>query len=217
MFHAISAAVDDSLPPMLEILRRIDPSFREIPSQADPRKSFAFENKDRYRIEFLTPNTGSADYDREPAPMPALGGAYAQPLRFLDFLIHEPVRSVMLHRAGFSVTVPSPERYAVHKLIVASRRQDDNNGHLKRDKDVRQAEILIEALIGTRRHAELAEIYAEAWKRGPHWREAITKGMSLMSEKLLPQIKDGIALGLIEIDENPGEYGLKASAPGRRF
>ena len=99
--------------------------------------------------------------------MPALGGAYAQPLRFLDFLLIDPVRSVMLHRSGVSVTVPAPERYAVHKLIVDSRRQADGNGILKRDKDVKQVEILMEALIKTRRHAELAEAYAEAWERGP--------------------------------------------------
>jgi hypothetical protein len=216
-FHAISASVEDTLPPMLEILRGIDPTFREIPSQADSRKSFAYENKDRYRVEFLTPNTGSADHDGKPAPMPALGGAYAQPLRFLDFLIHEPVRSVMLHRSGISVTVPAPERYAVHKLIVASRRQDDDNGHLKRDKDVKQAEVLMEALIGTRRGSDLAEAYAEAWQRGPAWKEAIAKGMSFISDRHRPEIKDGLASGLIEIGEDPGDYGLEASALTRRF
>lgn len=216
-FHAISAAVEDSLPPMLEILQRVDPTFREIPSQTDSRKSFAFENKDRYRIEFLTPNTGSADHAGKPAPMPALGGAYAQPLRFLDFLLTDPVRSVMLHRSGISVTVPAPERYAVHKLIVASRRQADDNGILKRDKDVRQAEILMEALIETRRHADLAEVYAEAWKRGPSWKEGIAKGMSFMHEKLLLRMMDGLALGLVEIGEEPEEYGLEASAAKRRF
>ncbi|WP_457091136.1 nucleotidyltransferase family protein [Microvirga sp. P5_D2] len=215
--HAISAAVADTLPPMLDILRKLDPTFREIPSQTDARRSFAFENKDRYRIEFLTPNMGSADHDGKPAPMPALGGAYAQPLRFLDFLLTDPVRSVMLHRSGIAVTVPAPERYAVHKLIVASRRQADGNGILKRDKDVKQAEILMDALIKTRRHSELAEAYAEAWKRGPSWKEGIAKGMGFMSGKLLAPIVDGLAIGLTEIEEEPEKYGVGASAAKRRF
>lgn len=60
--------------------------------------------------------------------MPALGGASADPLRFLDFLIYEPVRAVLLHKSGISVIVPAPERYAVHKLIVASRRVVDTIG-----------------------------------------------------------------------------------------
>jgi hypothetical protein len=215
--HAISASVEDTLPPMLNVLRKVDPTFREIPSQTDARRSFAFENKDRYRIEFLTPNTGSADHDGKPAPMPALGGAYAQPLRFLDFLLSDPVRSVMLHRSGISVTVPAPERYAVHKLIVASRRQADGNGILKRDKDVKQAEILMEALIKTRRHAELAEAYAEAWERGPSWRDGLTTGMSFMSEKMFASVTDGLVLGLAEIEEEPERYGIGASAAKTRF
>ncbi len=56
----------------------------------------------------------------KPVPMPALGGAAAIPLRFLDYLIHEPIRAVLLHGAGVPVLVPSPERYAIHKLIVGS-------------------------------------------------------------------------------------------------
>lgn len=45
--------------------------------------------------------------------------------------------------------VPSPERYAVHKLIVASRRQNDANGVAKREKDVHQASLRVEALEAT--------------------------------------------------------------------
>ena len=214
-FHGISISVDDTLPPILDILHKVDPTFRELPSQTDPRKSFAFENRDRYRVEFLTPNTGSSDYDSQPAPMPALGGAYAQPLRFLDFLLIDPVRSVMLHRSGVCVTVPAPERYAVHKLIVASRRQTDDNGILKRNKDVKQVQILMGALVETRRHSELAEAYAEAWKRGPSWREALTKGLSFMPDRERKEIESGLAYGLVELDEEPSDFGIEVvAAPG---
>jgi hypothetical protein len=123
----------------------------------------------------------------------------------------------MLHRSGGSVTVPAPERYAVHKLIVASRRQADANGILKRDKDVKQAETLMKALIKTRRHAELAEAYAEAWERGPSWRDGLATGMAFISEKLLAPIMDGLALGLREIEEEPEKYSVGASAAKRRF
>src|SRR3546814_9376252 len=115
--------------------------------------------------------------------MPARGGASAQVLRFFVFLIHEPVRTVMLHRSGVPVTVPSPERYAVHKLIVASRRRSDANGAAKREKDVHQAGLLFAALEATRRQDDLAEAFAEAWNRGPSWRLAIEKGLGLMQEK----------------------------------
>jgi hypothetical protein len=78
--------------------------------------------------------------------MPALGGAAAEPLRFLDFLIRDPVRSILLHNAGVSVVVPDPARYAVHKLMVAGRRQNDAGGKAKSEKDLRQAAILFEVL-----------------------------------------------------------------------
>jgi hypothetical protein len=181
--YSISSAVDDSLPPVLNILRSVDPTFREIPNRYDPARVTQFENAARYKVEFLTPNRGSDDFADHASPMPALGGASAQPLRFLDFLIHEPIRTVMLHRSGVPVIVPSPERYAVHKLIVASRRQSDANGIAKREKDVFQVSLLIEALMETRRQDDLAEVFAEAWGRGQSWREAIQKGLSLMPDK----------------------------------
>ena len=53
-----------------------------------------------------------------------------EPLRFLDYLIHQTIDAVVPHGAGVLVSVPPPERYACHKLIVAQRR----SGSHKRDK-----------------------------------------------------------------------------------
>jgi hypothetical protein len=50
--------------------------------------------------------------------MPALGGAAAIPLRHLDFLIHQPERSVLLYKGGVPVTVPRARR-----LTMRSRRR----------------------------------------------------------------------------------------------
>jgi hypothetical protein len=181
--YSISAEVEDSLPPIIEILQGIDPTFRAVPHRSDPARVTQFENAARYKVEFLTPNRGSDEYSDHASVMPALGGASAQPLRFFDFLIHEPVRTVMLHRSGVPVLVPAPERYAVHKLIVASRRQLDVNGIAKREKDVHQASLLIEAHKETRRLDDLGYAFEEAWKRGASWREAIEKGLRLLPDK----------------------------------
>lgn len=114
--------------------------------------------------------------------MPALGGASADPLRFLDFLIRDPVRTILLHKSGIPVTVPEPSRYAVHKLIVATRRRMDDLSALKRDKDIRQAELLFEALYQTRRASDFALAYDEAWERGPAWQEALREARYMLSE-----------------------------------
>ena len=41
------------------------------------------------------------------------GVSGAQPLRHLDFLIHDPERSLLLAKGGIPVTIPRAERYAV--------------------------------------------------------------------------------------------------------
>ncbi|MGP4806236.1 nucleotidyltransferase family protein [Agrobacterium cavarae] len=179
---AISAEVKDSLPPILDLLRSIDSTFRAVPHQADKAKIVSFSNSVNYRVEFLTTNRGSDDYTGKPSPMPGFGGASAENLRFLDFLIYEPVRTVLLHREGVSVNIPSPERYAVHKLIVASRRRTDVLGRAKRDKDLVQASFLSEALAETRQSYLLADAYHEAWGRGEAWQEAIRSGLRLMPD-----------------------------------
>lgn len=85
-FHSISAAIDDSLPPMLGLLKAIDSTFREIPHQTDSRFTTQYENSKKFKVEFITPNTGSDEHAGHATKMPALGGAAAQPLRFLDYL-----------------------------------------------------------------------------------------------------------------------------------
>lgn len=174
---AISAEVKDSLPPILEVLQSVDPDFRAVPHQADRAKIVAFQNAKGYRVEFLTGNRGSEEYTGKPSPMPARGGASAENLRFLDYLIYEPVRTVLLFREGVNVLVPAPERYAVHKLIISSRRRSDALGRLKADKDLSQAALLFQALVETRHNDELADAWEEAWDRGDAWKEGIVSGL----------------------------------------
>jgi hypothetical protein len=193
--YAISREVEDSLPPILDLLQSVDPSFRAIPHRSGGSASSALATAGGYRVEFLTSNRGSDDFIDQPSTMPALGGASADPLRFLDFLIREPVRTMLLHRSGVPVLVPDPSRYAVHKLIVASRRHTDEQGPAKREKDVRQAALLIEALEQTRRASDLAFAYNEAWGRGSAWQEGIRAGAGMMSPEDIARFSAVLAEG----------------------
>lgn len=116
--------------------------------------------------------------------MPALGGASADPLRFLDFLIRDPIRTMLLHRSGVPVVVPDPSRYAVHKLIVASRRNTDGQGPAKRDKDIRQAALLFEALQQTRRSADLALVYTKLGSADLRGRKVYEPGRECCRRKM---------------------------------
>jgi hypothetical protein len=65
---------------------------------------------------------------------------------------------VLLHDAGIYVLVPSPQRFAIHKLIVSHRRQQ---GVAKQNKDVRQSTALLDTL-NERRPYELKSAWQEA-------------------------------------------------------
>jgi hypothetical protein len=172
--------VQDSLPSTLDLLRSVDETFHAIPHRSGSARSSAFRAADNYRVEFLTSNRGSDDYQDKPAQMAALGGAAADPLRFLDFLIYEPLRTVLLHKAGISVLVPDPGRYAIHKLIVATRRVTTDESHLKQQKDLNQATALVEAMAQTRRFDDVEEVLVEAWERGPAWRDALNEALPMI-------------------------------------
>jgi hypothetical protein len=181
-FHSISVSVADSMLPMLDVLRQADATFREAPNLAGPHVTTGYINAKGFKVEFLTPNRGKDEYAEQPAPMPALGGAAAQPLRYLDFLIHRPVRSVLLHKGGVAVLVPAPERYAIHKLIVAAVRREDRDGAIKAGKDLMQAGALIEALAGGAGRIDLGLAWEEAIARGDKWRENLELGAARLPE-----------------------------------
>jgi len=206
---AISNDVRDTIAPADEIVAGIDPTFAAVAHNSDSRHTTAFRNKDGYRIEFLTPNRGSDDYTGRPVRMPALGGISALPIRFLDFLIHQPVRSVLLHGAGIPVTVPAPERYAIHKLIVADRR--DANSRAKSGKDIVQAGNLI-VILAEQRPDDLVEAWLEAWNRGPAWRKAMTVGHKRLDTNATDALLTAAASRASDLGFNPDEVGLGASS-----
>ena len=178
-FYDISQRVGDSMPPILDVLKKVDPTFRAIGDQRDPLRVTRFRAANGYAVEFLTPNRGSDDHQGRPAKMPALGGASATPLRFLDYLIHDPVRSVVLYKGGIPVTVPKPERYAVHKLIVAAARHETS---MKATKDLMQAVQIFEAC-RAQRSFDVTEAWQEAWERGPSWRTHLKQGLSMLRDE----------------------------------
>src|ERR1700730_13987840 len=170
-FKNVSVAIQDSTPPVLEVLKQVDKTFRAVPHVVDGRRVTSYAAKGGLRVDFLTPNESGET--SQPQPLPALR-TDAQPLRFLDYLIHDPEPAVVLHGAGTCVQVPAPARCAVHKLIVSRRRPE---GVAKRDKDLQQAAALLAAL-AVKRPQELRQAWQEAYDRGRTWRELLTEGLS---------------------------------------
>ena len=117
-------------------------------------------------VEFLTPAFG----DEQVKPLPALGVS-AQGLNYLNYLIAEPIPAIVLYRSGVLVQIPRPERFAIHKLIVADRRRGGPD-QAKARKDLGQATFLIWVLAEDRPD-DLRAAYLDARASGPRWRERI--------------------------------------------
>ncbi len=181
-FHGIALAVDDVSAPIEAALARVEKSFRPVPTLKSPVDCFAYMDARGFRVEFLTPHQGSDDRAAELTSLPDLDGPKGQPLRFLDFLIYQEVPTTLLHGPGLRVNVPSPERFVVHKLIVAARRSA--SGKLKVAKDLAQAATLIEAHQVTRQMEALLDALEEARARGPAWRDALDRSLRRLPDRI---------------------------------
>lgn len=123
-------------------------------------------------VEFLTPSFRDDEGLRD---LPQLGVS-ARALHHLDYLISDPLDAAAVYRDGILVKTPRPEKFAIHKLIVADRRRDGPNS-LKARKDLMQAEILM-SILAEDRPSDLLEAYEEAASRGPRWRERLDATLS---------------------------------------
>ncbi|MCF8062956.1 MAG: nucleotidyltransferase domain-containing protein, partial [Deltaproteobacteria bacterium] len=97
------------------------------------------------RLDVVTPEKDPGNGD--PVFLPRLNVA-AQPLRFLDFLMADPVKGAVIDGGGVLVHVPQPARFALHKLIVFDERPV--TAHAKGMKDLAQAAQLLQVLMDER-------------------------------------------------------------------
>lgn len=128
--------------PMLDEIKRADPSFKS-PMQINPSiPPFDLVAPDGFKVEFLTTQENAAD--RAPIMIERFM-LHAQPLEFMDYLIEDTQRAVLLAGAGVPVVVPSPGRFALHKLAVSQLRPISFQAKIA--KDIAQAGSIIEVLL----------------------------------------------------------------------
>lgn len=141
---AIAIGVSAMRTDLLEELRASDPRFVAVPA-LDPRRpstSFRVRGRD-LRVDLLTPGRESG----KPVFLEHLNAA-ATPLPGLDYLLRDSVEAVVVAGAGILTNVPTPARFALHKLWVSLRR--DVSHQAKARKDLRQGTQLLEVLLADR-------------------------------------------------------------------
>lgn len=169
-FEKLSLAIGETvLPSVDEALGELD--FSPAPSLEGGKVWRWRQSASGALVEFLTPSFDAEEGLRD---LPALGVS-AQSLHFLNFLIAEPIHAAAVYREGILVRIPRPERFAIHKLIVADRRLAGPDSAKSR-KDMMQAELLV-SILAEDRPADLREAYEDAISRGPKWRERIERSL----------------------------------------
>jgi hypothetical protein len=171
------ALAADPPEPIEAILKRADPTFEAV-MQLDPRQPAArFRSASGYLVDLLAPTRRR---DERPIPLEGLA-AGAEPLQHLRWLIDQPVTAVALWGAGIAVRIPQPARFAVHKLIVAQRRNP--NDRIKRTKDLAQAGAMMDALASSDPFA-LEDAMEEARTQGRTWTAALDRSLAEIGRKI---------------------------------
>jgi len=169
-FEKLSVALGDTvLPSMEETFQALD--FSPVAS-LDRGKTWRWrQSRSQTLVEFLTPSFNEDEGLRE---LPALG-VNAQSLHFLNYLISDPIPAAGVYREGVLTQIPRPEKFAIHKLIVADRRADGPDSNKAR-KDRAQAEFLL-SFLAEDRPSDLLEAYEDALSRGSRWEERLTRSI----------------------------------------
>lgn len=153
-----------------------DSTLIPVPSLNRKHPSTSFKVRGtQLLVDFLVPLVGRPS--SKPVLLPALG-VVAHPLRYLDYLIEKPIQAAVVGGDGVLVNVPSPARFALHKLIIAGERTAAFAA--KTSKDVMQAELLIDVLLDDR-PGDLLLAWDALRARGESWRKKSTRGATKLA------------------------------------
>jgi hypothetical protein len=126
---------------LLELLRESGIDFVDVPGldRGKPPTSYKERGRSRFTFDLLVPTGGE---EIETLPVPELH-AHATALPYLRYLLAETQMGAAISNHGVAtVRVPVPERFAMHKLIVAQLRVGRAE---KSRKDLQQAAALVAA------------------------------------------------------------------------
>lgn len=140
---------------LLTILKETGINFVEVPpmTRGAPSTSFKQAGATRFHVDLLVP---SKDDNFPIVPIPELN-AHATGLPYLAYLLGESQMATLISRHGaVPVRVPSPARFAIHKLLVSRLR---TSMLVKSGKDVQQACVLL-AMLGEHRTGDIEDACA---------------------------------------------------------
>lgn len=166
-----------------EILLNSGMGFLEVPAlnRKSPSTKFKIRGQE-LAVELLTPMRGRDT--AKPVEIPGLS-AFAEPVRFLNYLLDDIQLAVLLYKHGVLINVPAPARFAFHKLVISQRRRAGDVEKIKRD--LAQAEQLFEVLIDGR-SGDLILAHEAAEKMGEKFVQQLASGM----KSIAPDVSEAV-------------------------
>lgn len=188
MDYRVLIGIRDHKVNLRQVLAESEMGFLEVPALDRKAPSTKFRIKGRQlSVDLLTPLLGRPA--AKPVHLDALN-TYAEPVRFLDYLLEDTQPAVIVARAGILVNVPAPGRYALHKLVTAERRIAALQ--TKRTKDLQQAEQLITVLLRNR-PADLRVASRAVSKQPVKFRQQMQAGIARLKKDTQAELKAVIA------------------------
>lgn len=177
-------ALEADVPKALDSLQM---GFVPVP-QLDPHHastSFKVRGK-QLRLDLITPGS---DDQQAPVYIPRFRAA-AAPIKFLSLLLADAQPAAAVAGGATLVSVPSPARHALHKLLISQTRSLPQQ--TKSLKDLHQAALLLEVLAEDRPD-DVEDAAARVAKAGPAVGKKVLRALAAM-EKRWPAAKSGAVL-----------------------
>lgn len=177
--HRLAVALPEGFG-LHDVLKETGMNFVPVPGMPShkPSASFMLPGADQIAVDLLVPGRKAGDL----VPVKELS-AYAQAIPLLDYLIGDPIESVVLSpNQVIPVKIPSPERFAIHKLFSSQSRRSNRD---KIRKDLEQAAVLAAAL-----EEETPGSLADESKKFPTASRASLKRGAAAAAKLLDSHPD---------------------------
>lgn len=172
--RSLQVAVPELEADVPRALEALGMGFLPVPSFSAGEPSTSFKVRGRgLRLDLVTPARG--DGTTGAVPIRRFNAA-AAPVRFLELLLEDAQPAAVVNGGGVLVNVPSPARFAIHKLLVAQDRSAAFQA--KARKDLVQAALVLEA-VEELRPGDVADVVRLTRARGKRWRDALARGLTL--------------------------------------
>lgn len=181
--NAFHVAIPDKKVDLEVALSEADKGFFAVPAlnPREPSTTFKIRGSE-LSVSLLTPMHGKTD---SRAKKIFSLNAMASPMRFLDFILEDTQPAVLPYRHGVLVNIPSPARFALHKLVVSQRRPAAFA--VKARKDILQAQEVL-GLLAEERPGDILLAMEAVQKMPSKFRAQLNQGMSQLDAKILEKL-----------------------------